>query len=100
MSFEVQIIKDTSIPQEHCLSLCVSAAPSCGANSHYEQCGTPCPLTCSGLAPPEGCDRSAPCSEGCVCDDGFMLSDDKCVPLSECGCQYEGQYYLSGQVQM
>ncbi|XP_034005233.1 IgGFc-binding protein-like [Trematomus bernacchii] len=72
--------------------------PSCGANSHYEQCGPPCPLTCSGLAPPEGCDRSAPCSEGCVCDNGFMLSDDKCVPLSECGCQYEGQYYLSGQV--
>ncbi|KAK1896268.1 IgGFc-binding protein [Dissostichus eleginoides] len=72
--------------------------PSCGANSHYEQCGPPCPLTCSGLAPPEGCDRSAPCSEGCLCDDGFMLSDDKCVPLSECGCQYEGQYYLSGQV--
>ncbi|KAK5862889.1 hypothetical protein PBY51_018240 [Eleginops maclovinus] len=72
--------------------------PSCGANSHYEQCGPPCPLTCSGLAPPEGCDKSAPCTEGCVCDDGFMLSDDKCVPLSECGCQYEAQYYLSGQV--
>ncbi|XP_056237753.1 IgGFc-binding protein-like [Seriola aureovittata] len=71
---------------------------SCGANSHYEVCAQPCQLTCSGLTPPEGCDDSAPCTEGCVCDDGFMLSDDKCVPLAECGCQYEGQYYLNGQV--
>lgn len=73
-------------------------APSCGTNSHYELCVSPCQLTCSGLAPPEGCDDSAPCTEGCVCDDGFMLSHDKCVPLANCGCQYEGQYYQNGQV--
>ncbi|XP_040900961.1 IgGFc-binding protein-like [Toxotes jaculatrix] len=72
--------------------------PSCGANSHYELCAPPCQLTCSGLTPPEGCDESSPCTEGCVCDDGFVLSHDKCVPLAECGCQYEGQYYQSGQV--
>ncbi|XP_042346060.1 IgGFc-binding protein-like [Plectropomus leopardus] len=72
--------------------------PSCGANSHYEVCAAPCQLTCSGLAPPDGCDDSAPCTEGCVCDDGFMLSNDKCVPLAECGCLYEGQYYQNGQV--
>ncbi|KAM9353425.1 IgGFc-binding protein-like [Symphorus nematophorus] len=71
---------------------------SCGANSHYELCASPCQLTCSGLTPPEGCDETAPCTEGCVCDDGFMLSHDKCVPLAECGCQYEGQYYQNGQV--
>nr|XP_057909028.1 IgGFc-binding protein-like [Doryrhamphus excisus] len=72
--------------------------PSCGANSHYEVCAPPCQPTCSGLGPPEGCDDSAPCTEGCVCDDGFMLSHDTCVPLSECGCQYEGQYYQHSQV--
>ncbi|XP_035527995.1 IgGFc-binding protein-like [Morone saxatilis] len=72
--------------------------PSCGANSHYELCASPCQLTCSGLTPPEGCDASAFCTEGCVCDDGFMLSHDSCVPLAECGCQYEGQYYQNGQV--
>ncbi|XP_071324408.1 IgGFc-binding protein-like [Trachinotus anak] len=72
--------------------------PSCGANSHYEVCARPCQVTCSGLAPPEGCDDSAPCTEGCVCNDGFVLSDEKCVPLAECGCQYEGQYYLNKQV--
>ncbi|TDH12248.1 hypothetical protein EPR50_G00069860 [Perca flavescens] len=72
--------------------------PSCVANSRYDQCAPPCQPTCSGLARPEGCDESAPCTEGCVCDDGFMLSDDKCVPLAECGCRYEGQYYQTGQV--
>uniref|UniRef100_A0A8C9YAT7 VWFD domain-containing protein n=1 Tax=Sander lucioperca TaxID=283035 RepID=A0A8C9YAT7_SANLU len=72
--------------------------PSCVANSHYDQCAPPCQPTCSGLGPPKGCDESAPCTEGCVCDDGFMLSDDKCVPLAECGCQYEGQYYRIRQV--
>ncbi|XP_074510552.1 IgGFc-binding protein-like [Sebastes fasciatus] len=72
--------------------------PDCGADSHYEVCAAPCQPTCSDLAPPAGCDESAPCTEGCVCDDGFMLSHDKCVPLAECGCQYEGQYYQNGQV--
>ncbi|XP_051922507.1 IgGFc-binding protein-like [Hippocampus zosterae] len=72
--------------------------PLCGTNSHYEVCAPTCQLTCSGLTPPDGCDESAPCTEGCVCDDGFALSHDKCVPLTECGCQYEGQYYQRGQV--
>ncbi|GLD72381.1 IgGFc-binding protein-like protein, partial [Lates japonicus] len=71
---------------------------SCGENSHYEVCAPPCQVTCSGLAAPEGCDESAPCTEGCVCDDGFVLSHDKCVPIAECGCQYEGQYYQNEQV--
>ncbi|XP_070767732.1 IgGFc-binding protein-like [Enoplosus armatus] len=71
---------------------------SCGENSHYELCAPPCQLTCSGLDAPEGCDDSAPCTEGCVCDDGFILSHDKCVPVAECGCQYGGQYYQNGQV--
>ncbi|KAM9852278.1 IgGFc-binding protein-like isoform 2-T2 [Aulostomus maculatus] len=73
-------------------------SPTCGANSHYDVCSSPCQQTCSGLAPPDGCDNSAPCTEGCVCDDGFLLSHDKCVPLAECGCQYKGQYYQYGQV--
>ncbi|XP_068590666.1 IgGFc-binding protein-like [Cebidichthys violaceus] len=72
--------------------------PSCGANSHYEMCAPPCQLTCSGPTPLVDCDENTLCTEGCVCDDGFMLSHDKCVPLAECGCQYEGQYYQNGQV--
>ncbi|KAM6936666.1 IgGFc-binding protein-like [Lycodopsis pacificus] len=72
--------------------------PSCGANSHYEMCAPPCQLTCSGPTPLVDCEDNALCTEGCVCDDGFMLSDDKCVPLAECGCEFDGQYYRNGQV--
>ncbi|KAM8871057.1 IgGFc-binding protein-like isoform 2-T2 [Spinachia spinachia] len=72
--------------------------PSCGANSHYEICAPTCPLTCSDPTMLAGCEENALCAEGCVCDDGFILSHDKCVPLAKCGCQYEGHYYQNGQV--
>nr|XP_061814216.1 IgGFc-binding protein-like [Nerophis lumbriciformis]XP_061814224.1 IgGFc-binding protein-like [Nerophis lumbriciformis] len=72
--------------------------PSCGANSHYQVCAPPCQLTCSGLAPPEGCDDNSPCLEGCVCDQGFLLSHDRCLPLAECGCRHLGRYYARAQV--
>ncbi|XP_071240417.1 IgGFc-binding protein-like [Salvelinus alpinus] len=70
---------------------------SCKANSHYEVCASGCPQTCSGLDEPESCENSL-CTEGCVCDDGFIQSDSECVPLAECGCIHQGQYYLMGQV--
>ena len=76
----------------------LSSALPCGANSHYEACAPPCPLTCDGFGPPGGCDAEGPCGEGCVCDDGFLLSDDRCVAVARCGCQYNEQYYRSGQV--
>ncbi|KAJ8332931.1 hypothetical protein SKAU_G00418270 [Synaphobranchus kaupii] len=68
----------------------------CPVNSHYELCGPSCPDTCCNTV------RSVPCTslcqEGCQCDGGFLLSDDKCVPGPECGCQYKGQYYPRGTV--
>ncbi|XP_042162528.1 IgGFc-binding protein-like [Oncorhynchus tshawytscha] len=70
---------------------------SCKANSHYEVCASGCPQTCSGLNEPESCWNSL-CTEGCVCDDGFIQSDSECVPLAECGCIHQGQYYQMGQV--
>ncbi|XP_065813942.1 IgGFc-binding protein [Labrus bergylta] len=70
----------------------------CGANSHYEVCASPCQPTCSGLSIPDDCDEDDPCTEDCVCDDGYILSNDKCVPVAECGCQDGGQYYQDGQV--
>ncbi|XP_069460993.1 IgGFc-binding protein-like [Ambystoma mexicanum] len=69
--------------------------PICPANSHYELCGSGCPATCSGLSSPAGCD--ALCGEGCVCNDGFILSGDKCVPIGDCGCIYKEQYYQQDQ---
>ena len=30
---------------------------------------------------------------GCFCDDGFVLSGDKCVPTSQCGCKADDEKY-------
>lgn len=36
--------------------------------------------------------------EGCVCDEGYLMSGDECVPANQCGCIYEDNYYQHGQV--
>uniref|UniRef100_S4R6Z7 VWFD domain-containing protein n=1 Tax=Petromyzon marinus TaxID=7757 RepID=S4R6Z7_PETMA len=63
----------------------------CEPGSHYESCAPPCPATCSNANPPAGCNQQ--CAEGCVCDDGFVLSGDKCVPTDQCGCLDNNGYY-------
>ncbi|MEE6482041.1 hypothetical protein FKM82_013126 [Ascaphus truei] len=75
--------------KEFCPNLCPS-------HSHYEICANGCPVTCNGLTSPVGCDSL--CREGCVCDDGFVLSGDACVPLSQCGCIYRGAYHTVGEI--
>ncbi|XP_059389537.1 IgGFc-binding protein [Carassius carassius] len=64
----------------------------CPVHSHYELCGSGCEVTCHSLAPPTGC--RSPCMEGCVCDDGYIRSGDRCVPFSQCGCLYGNRYYF------
>ncbi|XP_008852263.2 IgGFc-binding protein [Nannospalax galili] len=66
----------------------------CPANSHYQLCGDSCPVSCPSLSAPEGCETT--CREGCVCDSGFVLSGDTCVPVGQCGCLHDGRYYLLG----
>lgn len=82
-----------SVEQWRTPSFC---APVCPRHSHYELCGNGCPTTCRGRASPEGC-ASAPCTEGCFCDEGFVLSGAECVPASECGCEHRGRYYKKGE---
>ncbi|KAM5236357.1 IgGFc-binding protein [Ctenodactylus gundi] len=67
---------------------------SCPPHSHYEQCSYGCPLSCGDIPVSGGC--GVECREGCVCDDGFVLSGESCVPLASCGCVYEGAYYPPG----
>ncbi|KAG3256039.1 hypothetical protein H1C71_039090 [Ictidomys tridecemlineatus] len=71
---------------------------SCPENSHYELCGPPCPASCP---PPEPTTKPAvcegPCAEGCQCNEGFVLSGHRCVPLDGgCGCWANGTYYEAG----
>ncbi|KAM4714652.1 zonadhesin, like [Anableps anableps] len=65
----------------------------CPSGSHYELCASACPQpSCQDPAGPGGsCNH--PCVEGCVCNEGLVLSGDKCVPLSECGCTDEDGKY-------
>lgn len=65
----------------------------CGPNSHYSPAMSPaCQKTCMN----PNMDDSL-CSlnkmEGCVCDSGYVLSDKKCVPISECGCRDGLEYF-------
>ncbi|XP_026723109.1 IgGFc-binding protein-like, partial [Athene cunicularia] len=64
---------------------------SCPANSHYELCSQSCSQICGSIHAPVKC--SGRCREGCVCDEGFVLSGDQCVPVSQCGCLDRGFYY-------
>ncbi|XP_034612354.1 IgGFc-binding protein-like isoform X3 [Trachemys scripta elegans] len=63
----------------------------CPENSHYEACGNACPASCSDRTAPSSC--RVPCVETCQCNDGYVLSTDKCIPLGSCGCDYNGRYY-------
>ncbi|KAM9299513.1 IgGFc-binding protein-like [Gastrophryne carolinensis] len=70
--------------------------PTCPSNSHYELCGPGCHATCSNLNSIFDCEKS--CTQGCYCDSGFVHSGDACVPISECGCDYNNTYYKKGQI--
>ncbi|NXW16403.1 FCGBP protein, partial [Circaetus pectoralis] len=67
----------------------------CSANSHYEPCAAACPATCVDPIAPYSC--SLPCVEGCVCDSGYLLYNDRCVPSRQCGCWHNGQHYPKGE---
>ncbi|CAH1253806.1 ZAN [Branchiostoma lanceolatum] len=69
----------------------------CQPHSHYSQCATACPRTCadSGTGP-RPCTKN--CVESCVCDNGYVLSGTKCVPLNSCGCSKDGNLYEKNEV--
>uniref|UniRef100_A0A3B4UYF2 Zonadhesin, like n=1 Tax=Seriola dumerili TaxID=41447 RepID=A0A3B4UYF2_SERDU len=69
----------------------------CPPNSHFSDCTAPCPPTCSDLFPMVCHLPPTTCVEGCQCDAGHVLSDNKCVPLHECGCvDSDGEYHDVG----
>ncbi|XP_030071544.1 IgGFc-binding protein [Microcaecilia unicolor] len=70
----------------------------CPTNSHYTDCAPPCPPTCNDIYASGTCDKPVACMEGCVCNDGHVLSDDQCVPLDNCGCRDDkDNYYPVGE---
>ncbi|KAM9631636.1 IgGFc-binding protein-like [Trichechus inunguis] len=69
--------------------------PPCPAHSHYEAHSHGCPLSCGDIPVPGGCGSDF--FESCVCDEGFVLSGESCVPLASCGCVHQGIYHPPGQ---
>ncbi|XP_050820724.1 zonadhesin-like [Gopherus flavomarginatus] len=70
----------------------------CPSNSYYTDCASSCPATCNNIYASSLCEKPTECTEGCVCSEGYVLSDDQCVPLSECGCRDdEDNYYSAGE---
>ncbi|XP_030350861.1 zonadhesin-like [Strigops habroptila] len=64
---------------------------SCSGGSIYKSCGTRCPSTCLNMSATDSC-SSLPV-EGCFCKEGYVLSGEKCVPESSCGCVDEKNQY-------
>lgn len=78
---------------QFCLSF--TALP-CPENSHFEECASSCPLTCTNLdEPEEPC--PIPCAEGCQCEEGYALRDGQCVARSDCGCMYMGRQLATNE---
>ncbi|KGL89329.1 IgGFc-binding protein, partial [Charadrius vociferus] len=69
--------------------------PACPPHAHYELNGTSCPATCHHPEDPEPCDL--PRTEGCFCDQGYVLSGERCVSPPDCGCHHGGRYYPRGE---
>uniref|UniRef100_UPI0009B30AFF zonadhesin-like n=1 Tax=Monopterus albus TaxID=43700 RepID=UPI0009B30AFF len=65
---------------------------ACPPNSSYSLCMSSCPETCQGVVGLPGCENV--CVEGCECNPGFILSNEKCVALKDCGCvDTSGSYH-------
>uniref|UniRef100_H0X0D9 VWFD domain-containing protein n=1 Tax=Otolemur garnettii TaxID=30611 RepID=H0X0D9_OTOGA len=63
---------------------------SCPPNAHYESCA--CPASCMNPRPSCG----FLCQRGCVCNPGFLLSDNHCINASSCHCFYNNHPYQTG----
>ncbi|XP_076416960.1 zonadhesin isoform X2 [Peromyscus maniculatus bairdii] len=68
-----------------------TATESCPANAHFELCA--CPASCE--SPKPNC--QSPCSPGCVCNPGFLFSNNQCINESACNCFYNNKYYQPGE---
>ncbi|XP_071839367.1 IgGFc-binding protein-like isoform X2 [Apostichopus japonicus] len=69
--------------------------PPCPINMVYDPCGSACQATCAGQLA-ENCKFL--CEEVCVCPEGQILDEDRCVPEAECGCKLPtGGYIQQGE---
>lgn len=77
------------------LPICAPTALPCPENSHFEECTSACPLTCTSIGLDGPC--PLPCSEGCQCEEGFVLKDGRCIHKSDCGCLHRGRQLATNE---
>ncbi|XP_048113215.1 mucin-5AC-like [Alosa alosa] len=71
---------------------------TCPLNMEHQECGNPCPDTCSNQERSKLCDEH--CTDGCFCPNGTVFDDITqlgCVQREDCPCYHNGQVYKSGQ---
>ncbi|KAK3101259.1 hypothetical protein FSP39_002218 [Pinctada imbricata] len=68
-------------------------------NMEYKESCPGCPVSCINQYKQETLiEKGKP---GCYCKDGFVLSDDKCVKKTDCGClDVKGNYFPIGYFKM
>ncbi|XP_040829636.1 zonadhesin [Ochotona curzoniae] len=79
---------------------CPPDALECSAYSTYTNCLPTCSPSCWDLDGrcEEGAQVPSTCAEGCICKPGYVLSEDKCVPRSQCSCKdTEGGFIPPGK---
>lgn len=76
-------------------NLFIHTALPCPPHNHYTDCVSTCPSTCNNIFASSLCEKTEECTEGCECDDNYVLSNGKCVPLSDCGCRDDDDNYYS-----
>ncbi|XP_075402657.1 mucin-5AC [Tenrec ecaudatus] len=93
-----QCVHAGGVPQDWRTSnLC--PAQTCPFNMEHQECGLPCPNTCSNLEHAQLCEDH--CVSGCFCPQGTVFDDisqNGCVPVSQCSCTYNGIPYPPGAV--
>ncbi|XP_071974250.1 mucin-5AC-like isoform X2 [Engystomops pustulosus] len=72
-------------------------AKSCLQNMEHQECGSPCPNTCSNTESTMIC--ADHCIDGCFCPPGTVFDDINylgCIPQGECSCVYNSEIYRPG----
>ncbi|XP_040264818.1 mucin-5AC-like [Bufo bufo] len=69
----------------------------CPPNMVYQECGSPCPNTCSNTERTEVCEDHG--TDGCFCTPGTVLDDINnkgCILQEDCYCVYNSEIYSPG----
>ena len=66
----------------------------CPKGQAYVTCGKECAKTCSNLHLP--CSKKT-CEDGCVCPQGQVFDNGKCIYPDECPCHRGGKSYKKGE---